>query len=48
MDYTPFSDNAARQVIDSTTLFEEYHRVRSEARKYEGACIGRGRRPTST
>ena len=36
MDYIPLSDNAARQVIDSTTLFEEYHRVRAEARKYEG------------
>lgn len=36
MDYIALSDNAARQVIDSTTLFEEYHRVRAEARKYEG------------
>ncbi len=36
MDYIPLSDNAARQVIDSTTLFDEYHRVRAEARRYEG------------
>jgi hypothetical protein len=36
MDYIPLSDNAARQVVDSNTLFEEYHRVRTEARKYEG------------
>jgi hypothetical protein len=36
MDYISLSDNAARQVVDSTTLFEEYHRVRAEARKYEG------------
>ena len=36
MEYVPLSDNAARQVVDSTTLFEEYQRVRAEARKVEG------------
>jgi len=36
MDYLSLSDNASRQVIDSTTLFDEYHRVRAEARRYEG------------
>ncbi len=36
MDYIPLSDNAARLVIDSTTLFDDYHRVRAEARRVEG------------
>ena len=36
MDYIPLADNAARQVIDSTTLFDEFHRVLGEARPFEG------------
>jgi hypothetical protein len=36
MDYIPLSDNAARQVIDSTTLFDEYVRVKAQARQYTG------------
>jgi hypothetical protein len=27
MDYLPLSDNAARQVIDASTIFEERRRV---------------------
>jgi hypothetical protein len=36
MDYLPLSDNAARQVIDSTTVFDECRRVQKEARRYAG------------
>lgn len=36
MDYLPLSDNAARQVIDSMTVFTEHRRVRSESTKYAG------------
>jgi hypothetical protein len=36
MDYIPLSDNASRQVIDSTTIFHEYLRVQSQARPYAG------------
>ena len=36
MHYIPLSDNAARQVIDSSTVFDEYRRVRAQARRYEG------------
>lgn len=36
MDYIPLSDNAARQVIDSTTIFDEFVRVKSQARPYAG------------
>lgn len=36
MDYFPLSDNAARQVIDSTTVFNEFMRVRAQARPYAG------------
>ena len=36
MDYIPLSDNTARQVIDSTTVFDEHRRVQAEARKYAG------------
>jgi hypothetical protein len=36
MDYLPLSDNAARQTIDSTTIFAEFARVEREARKYAG------------
>jgi len=36
MDYIPLSDNTARQVIDSTTLFEEFAGVTAEACRYSG------------
>jgi hypothetical protein len=36
MDYIPLSDNAARQVIDSSTIFEEFTRVQAQARPYAG------------
>jgi hypothetical protein len=36
MDYLPLSDNAARQVIDASTIFEEWRRVRNEVRPYAG------------
>lgn len=36
MDYIPLSDNAARQVIDACTIFEEWRRVDKEARPYAG------------
>lgn len=34
MDYIPLSDNAARQVIDSTTIFDEFTRVQTRARSF--------------
>ena len=36
MDFIPLPDNASRQVIDSTTVFDEYRRVHAEAGKYAG------------
>lgn len=36
MDYIPLSDNAARQVIDSTTIFDEFTRVQARARGFTG------------
>ena len=36
MDFIPLSDNTARQVIDSTTVFEEFCRVRDQTRPYAG------------
>ncbi|MEO5670076.1 MAG: GSU2403 family nucleotidyltransferase fold protein [Ramlibacter sp.] len=36
MDFLPLSDNAARQLIDSTTIFDEFSRVQSQARPYSG------------
>ena len=36
MDYIPLPDNASRQVIDSTTVFDEYRRVLAESSKYAG------------
>lgn len=36
MNYLPLSDNAARQMIDSTTLFNEVSRVEALARQYAG------------
>jgi hypothetical protein len=36
MDYYPLGDNAARQMIDSSTIFEEHRRVATLARKFAG------------
>jgi hypothetical protein len=36
MDYLPLPDNAARQLIDSTTIYLEYLRVRDESRAFVG------------
>jgi hypothetical protein len=36
MDYIALSDNTARQVIDSTTVFEEFVRVKNRAKPYVG------------
>ena len=36
MDYIALSDNTARQVIDSTTLFEEFVRVKDRTKPYAG------------
>ncbi len=36
MDYYPLGDNAARQMIDSNTIFEECRRVAVLARKFAG------------
>ena len=36
MDYIPLSDHAARQVIDSSTIFDEFVRVQAQARPYVG------------
>jgi len=37
MKYIPLADNAARQVIDSTTVFAEYRRVKDQAQPYAGS-----------
>lgn len=37
MNYVPLPDNAARQVIDSTTIFVEFRRVKTQARAYAGS-----------
>jgi hypothetical protein len=36
MDYLPLPDNAARQLIDSTTVFGEFRRVQARARQFAG------------
>lgn len=36
MNFLPLSDNAARQVIDASTIFEEWRRADNEARSYAG------------
>ena len=36
MDYLPLPDNAARQLIDSTTVFDEFLRVQARARQFAG------------
>ena len=37
MNYLPLPDNAARQVIDSTTVFTEHQRVKDQAQPYAGS-----------
>lgn len=32
MNYVPLPDSAVRRVIDSTTVFTEYQRVKAQAR----------------
>ncbi|RZJ15373.1 MAG: hypothetical protein EON50_02165 [Acidovorax sp.] len=36
MDFLPLPDSAARQFIDSITIFEEYQRTRKQASQYAG------------
>lgn len=36
IEYLPLAENAARQLIDSTTVFDEYTRVKSACQKYIG------------
>ena len=36
MNYLPISDNAARQIIDATTIWTEYLKARQSARPYAG------------
>lgn len=36
MDFLPLPDGAARQLIDSTTVFHEYRRARAQARAHAG------------
>ena len=36
MNYLPVSDSAARQIIDASTIFEEWRKVMKEARPYAG------------
>ena len=36
MDYLPLPDTAARQLIDSTTVFDEFMRVQGQVRQYAG------------
>lgn len=45
MDYFPLSDNAARQVIDSTTVFDELGRTQALARKYAGGMYWKKQPP---
>src|SRR3990167_900491 len=36
MAYLPLSDNAARQLIDASTIYEEFARVKDRAHTYAG------------
>lgn len=45
MDYIPLSDNAARQVIDSTTIFDELRRTQAQARRYAGGMYWKKQPP---
>jgi hypothetical protein len=45
MDYIPLSDNAARQVIDSTTIFDELRRTQAQARRFAGGMYWKKQPP---
>lgn len=45
MDYISLSDNAARQVIDSTTIFDEQRRTQALARRYAGGMYWKKQPP---
>ena len=44
MNYIALSDNAARQVIDSTTVFDEFVRVKRQVRPYAGGMYWKRQR----
>jgi hypothetical protein len=49
MDYIALSDSAARQVIDSSTIFDEFTRVELQMRPYAGGIrIGKFNRMRSS
>jgi len=41
MEYLPLPDNAARQLIDSTTIFDEFRRVQDAERLNKALKVGR-------
>lgn len=45
MDYLPLPDNAARQLIDSVTVFDEHRRVQAEARRFSGGMYWKQQGP---
>ncbi len=45
MDYIPLSDNAARQLIDSITLFDELRRTQTQARRFTGGMYWKKQPP---
>jgi hypothetical protein len=45
MDYIPLSDNAARQVIDSTTIFDELRRTQTLAKRFSGGMYWKRQPP---
>lgn len=45
LNYLPLSDNAARQAIDSSTVFEEFCRTKAEALKYAGGMYWKAQGP---
>src|SRR3989344_3475475 len=45
MDYLPLPDSAARQFIDSITIFEEYQRTRKQASQYAGGMYWKAQGP---
>ena len=45
MDYIPLSDNAARQLIDSITLFDELRRTQTQARRFAGGMYWKKQPP---
>lgn len=45
MDYIPLSDNAARQVIDATTVFDELRRTQTLAKRFSGGMYWKKQPP---